>query len=152
MFAEFDIRILTKFAIVSMKSSIRAITRIIHLKLKKSVSHVHCTYDALAYPISSTKCLAAIGMIVPPSDDPAAITPNANDLRALNHCETMAGSGPKIIPQANPVKRPWQRSNCQNSEHSAVSTVATTRITLMSGLWSNDTRCAEQRPMLPTLK
>lgn len=95
----------TKFAMVSMKSSIRAITRIVHLKLKGSVSRAR-TCVGIPYPIMSINFLAAMGMIVPPSDDPAAITPNANDLRFLNHCEMMAGSGPKVIPQANPVKRP----------------------------------------------
>jgi len=106
MFAEFDIKIFTKLAIVSMKSSIRAITRIIHLELKKLVSHVHSTDDALVYPMRSTKFLATIGMIVPPNDAPTETMPNANDLRFLNHCATMAGSGQNIIPQASPVKRP----------------------------------------------
>jgi hypothetical protein len=81
--------------------------------------------------MSSIKLLAAIGMIVPPSDDPVDMTPNANALRVLNHWEATAGIGLKIIPQQNPVKRPWQRRSCQNSWHSAVSTVATTRITLV---------------------
>ena len=124
-------KILTKFAIVSMKSSIRAITRIVHLKLKKTVGYAHRTRDTTTYPTRSIKLLAAIGMTVPPSDEPVAIIPNANDLRLLNHCEAMAGSGPKTIPQANPVRMPWQRSSCQNSLHSAVRTVATTRITLV---------------------
>jgi len=69
-------------------------------------------------------------MIAPPSDDPEAFIPNANDLRFLNHCEVMVGMGAKTIPHDNPVRKPWQRSNCQNSLHSAVITVATTRITL----------------------
>ena len=73
--------ILTKFAMASIKNSIRAITRIVHLKLKKPVSYVRCAYNSLAYPISSIKFLAAIGMIVPPREDPAAKTPNASDLR-----------------------------------------------------------------------
>ena len=76
----------------------------------------------------------AIGMTVPPSADPVALIPNANDLRFLNQCERIVGIGPKIIPHDNPVRKPWQRSNCQNSLHSAVATVATTRITLESGL------------------
>ena len=41
---------------------------------------------------------------------------------------------PKIIPHDNPVRKPWQTSNCQNSLHSAVTKVATTRITLDPGL------------------
>jgi len=81
-------------------------TRIIHLNLKKLVSHVPCVGDALAYPISSTKFLATIGMIVPPSDDPVAVIPDANDLRFLNHCAQIAGIGQKSIPQADPVRRP----------------------------------------------
>ena len=76
-----------------MRSSVRAMTRIIHLNLKKLISHVRGADDALAYPISSTKFLATIGMIVPPSDAPAVIRPIANDLRFLNHCATMAGIG-----------------------------------------------------------
>jgi len=107
MFAEFDIKIFTKLAIASMKSSIRAIlTRIVHLKLNKLVSRVHSTNDALAYPMRSTRFLATIGMIVPPSDAPAETTPDANDLRLLNHCATMAESGQKIIPQANRSRDP----------------------------------------------
>ena len=99
-------KFLTKLAIASMKSSIRAMTRIIHLNLKKSISHVPCTEDCPTYPISSTKFLATIGMIVPPSDAPVAVMPDANDLRFLNHCAEIAGIGQRIIPQANPVKRP----------------------------------------------
>jgi len=144
-------KFLTKFVIVSMKNWIRAMTRIVHLNLKKPVSHAHCTHDTLTYPMSSIKLLAAIGMTVPPSDAPAAEIPNANDLLFLNHCEAMAGSGPKIIPQETPVKRPWQRRSCQNSLHSAVTTVAKTRITLpMSVLGSGDARLAEQNPTTPT--
>ena len=78
-------------------------------------------------------------MTVPPADDPAAMIPNAIDLRFLNHCEAMVGTGPKAIPQANPVSKPWQRRSCQNSLHSAVSTVATTKTTLVSGSLSDDT-------------
>lgn len=73
--------ILTKFAMASVKSSIRAITRIVHLNLRNPVSYVRCAYDSLAYPISSIKFLAAIGKIVPPREDPAAKMPNASDLR-----------------------------------------------------------------------
>ena len=93
MSAELDMKILTKFATASIKSSIRAMTRIIHLNLKKSISRVPCTDDPLTYPISSTKFLATIGMIIPPIDAPAEIMPAANDLRFLNHCATMAGIG-----------------------------------------------------------
>ena len=89
-----------------MRSSIRAMTRIIHLNLKKSISHIPCTGDALAYPISSIKFLATIGMIVPPSDAPVAVIPDANDRRFLNHCAQIAGIGQKSIPQADPVRRP----------------------------------------------
>ena len=72
-------------------------------------------------------------MTVPPSADPVALIPNANDLLLLNQCDRMVGIGPKIIPHDNPVRKPWQRSNCQNFVHSAVAAVATTRITLESG-------------------
>ena len=71
-------------------------------------------------------------MTVPPIDDPVALIPNANDLRFLNQCEMIIGSGPKIIPQDAPVRRPWQRINCQSSLHSAVAAVATTKTTLLS--------------------
>jgi len=80
-------------------------TRIIHLNLKKLISHVHGEDNAIAYPTRSIKFLAAIGMIVPPSDTPVKERLIANDLRFLNHCATIAGSGQKIIPQDNPVKR-----------------------------------------------
>ena len=106
MSAELDMKILTKLAIASMKSSIRTMTRIIHLNLKKSISHVPCTDDCPTYPISSTKFLATIGMTVPPNDAPVVIIPDANDLRFLNHCAQIAGIGQKSIPQADPVRRP----------------------------------------------
>lgn len=70
-------------------------------------------------------------MIDPPSDDPVDMIPNANALFVLNHCEAMAGIGLKIIPQHHPVRSPWQRRSCQNLVHSAVSSVATTNITLI---------------------
>ena len=124
-------KLLTKFAIVSIKSSIKAITRIVHLKLGKLVNNVVLLQHIPTYPMMSIKLLAAIGMIDPPSDDPVDIIPKANALLVLNHCEATAGIGLKIIPQQNPVRRPWQRRSCQNSVHSAVSTVATTRITLV---------------------
>jgi len=89
-----------------MKSSISAIIRIIHLKLGRLVSYVPCAENAPAYPTRSTKILATIGRIVPPSDAPAEIMPDANDLRFSNHCATIEGSGQNNIPQANPVKRP----------------------------------------------
>ena len=106
MLAGLGVKIFTKLAIASMKSSIRAITRIVHLNLKKSISHVPHKDDALTYPIRSIKFLATIGMSVPPSDAPAETMPNANDLRFLNHCATMARIGQRVIPQANPVRRP----------------------------------------------
>ena len=73
-------------------------------------------------------------MTVPPSADPIALIPKASDLRFLNQCEMMIGIGPKIIPHENPVRKPWQRRSCQNSLHSAMAAVATTRITLTSSL------------------
>jgi len=76
------------------------------LEPKKIVGHTRYTHNTPTYPISSIKFRAAIGMIVPPSDDPVAMIPNANDLRFLNHCEMMVGSGLKIIPQDNPVRKP----------------------------------------------
>jgi len=97
---------LTKLAIASMKSSIRAIIRIIHLNLKKFISRAHCTDNPLTYPTRSIKFLATIGMTVPPTDAPAETMPDANDLRFLNHCETMVRIGQRVIPQANPVRSP----------------------------------------------
>ena len=116
-----------------MKSSIKAMTRIVHLNLEEKGQSPCLIHDTPTYPTSSINFLAAIGMIVPPSEDPVALKPNANNLRFLNHCAVMVGTGPKTIPQASPVSKPWQRSNCQNSWHSAVITVATTRITLVFG-------------------
>ena len=72
----------------------------------KPVSRAYCVYDPFTHPISSIKLLAAIGMTVPPIDDPVAAIPNANDLRFLNHCETMVGTAPKIIPQHDPTRMP----------------------------------------------
>ena len=72
-------------------------------------------------------------MIVPPSDVPEVVIPNANDLRFLNHCEVMTGIGPKIIPQDSPVRKSWQRSSYQNSLHSVAITVAAIRIMLVRG-------------------
>lgn len=104
--SETGIKIFTKFAIVSTKSSIRATTRIVHLNLEKPVSHRDRTHDTFTHPTRSIKFLAAIGMIVPPSDVPADMIPNTNDLRFLNHCEVMEGIGLKIIPQQISVRMP----------------------------------------------
>ena len=130
MSAEADAKTLTKFAMASMNSSIKAITRIVHLNLWNLLVAL-IAYMTPSHPISSIKLLAAIGMTPPPIDDPVAAIPNANDLRFLNHCAAMVGIGPKIIPQHAPVRKPWQRRNCQNFLHSAVTTVAATRITLV---------------------
>jgi hypothetical protein len=70
------------------------------------MSHVDRRDDSLTNPTSSIKLLAAIGMIVPPSEDPVDMIPNANARRFLNHCEETAGIGLKIIPQQTPVRRP----------------------------------------------
>lgn len=73
----------TKFAIVSMKSSIRAMTRIVHLNLKEFVKHDDYPHKMLsyAYPMRSIRFLAAIGIMMPPNDEPVAMIPNTNDLR-----------------------------------------------------------------------
>ena len=104
--SETGINFFTKFAIVSTKSSINAMTRIVQLNLEKLVNHGHYTHDTFTYPTRSIKFLAAIGMIVPPSDVPADMIPNTNDLRFLNHCEVMEGIGLKIIPQQISVRMP----------------------------------------------
>jgi hypothetical protein len=118
-----------------MQNVMRAITRIVHLNLVQSVCHVPYTRDIITYPTILTKWLEAIGMTVPPIADPVALIPNASDLRFLNQCEMMIGIGPKIIPHEIPVRKPWQRRSCQNSLHSAMAAVATTKTTLKSG-WS----------------
>ena len=72
----------------------------------KPISRAYCVHDLFTYPISSIELSAAIGMTVPPIDDPVAAIPIANDLRLLNHCETMVGTAPKIIPQHDPTRMP----------------------------------------------
>ena len=76
---------LTKLAIASMKSSIKATTLIVHLNLSRSISRVYYRYGTPKYPTRSINLLVVIGMIIPPNDDPVATTPNASDLRFLNH-------------------------------------------------------------------
>ena len=130
---ELNTKIVTRFATTSMTNTIRAITRIAHLNLR-SFQCFCCACDPSTYPMSSIKLLEAIGMAAPPIDDPVAAIPNAIDLRFLNQCEIMIGIEPKIIPQDIPTRKPWQRTNCQNSLHSAVTAVPTTKVTLVSCL------------------
>ena len=115
---------------------IRAMTRIAHLNLR-FIQYVCCAHDPFTYPTSSIKLLEAIGMTVPPIDVPVAAIPNAIDLRFLNQCEMMAGVAPKAIPQDAPTRKPWQRTSCQNSLHSAVAASPTTKATLVSCLRSD---------------
>ena len=78
------------------------------MNLQKLVSDDDHEQDTFmtTYPTRSINLLADIGMIVPPTEAPKDITPNASDRRFKNHCEATAGIGPKIIPQATPVRIP----------------------------------------------
>ena len=78
---------------------------------------------------------------VPPSDDPAALMPGDNNLGFLSQCERVVGIGPKITPHDIPMRKPWKTNSGQDSSHSAVAAVATTRVILEQDL-SIDTRTA----------
>jgi len=52
------------------------------------------------YPTRGIRFLTAIGMVVPPMDEPTAINPNARPRFFLNQCAMIALEGPNIPPQA----------------------------------------------------
>jgi hypothetical protein len=74
-------KILAKFTITSTNNSIRATIRIVHLNLWELISHSADGKVTFAYPMWSINFLTAMGMIVPPIDDPTDTIPNTKDLR-----------------------------------------------------------------------
>lgn len=50
------------------------------------------------HPISGINALAVMGRTVPPIDDPAAYRPRASPRRRINHCDSIAVTGPVNIP------------------------------------------------------
>ena len=56
--------------------------------------------DMSAYPTRGMRFLTAMGMVVPPMDEPTAVNPNARPRFFLNQWAIIALAGPYTPPQA----------------------------------------------------
>ena len=52
-----------------------------------------------AHPMAGIRFLAAMGNMVPPTEDPMESNPRASPRLLLNQCDTTVSDGPKITPQ-----------------------------------------------------